>query len=211
MSEGPILQQAAAPQIVPMEEVLRLRNVIWQPQYDTTEINNTILKTTFFTSKIGEQLPFSNATKTDLHTNMVASGQLPKGQIFYILGIRFWFALQTMATPVIVQKVLSQMMEQAILKFTSQSKEFLKLPLENFTQGHGIYSPGGVNSFENVATNGVPDPRAVFTLKNWAIKLSELQDFTIELEWENPLAQIPAETYKRIKLQLDGPLFRPVN
>jgi len=187
-----------------MEEVSQLKNVIWEPRYDVSELDENVTEVNFFAEKINGELPISGKKKSEINTNMVAEGQMPIKNVFYIMGIRLYFPRQIDQVDSIVT-VQDAFFYSSILEFSSQSKSFLKVPTEVLCGGVGNYNP------TLITTHGQADPRAVWTLQNWAIKLDALQDFEVKVRLEAPIVSISPGNIFRVKCQLDGVLSRPVN
>lgn len=151
-------------------------------------------------------------------SNMEVAGQLAAPKAFFCRAIRF-FAKQryegttAVATGTVQTGItddLLQLINDGVLNFTIGNKLYAQLPLWCLSSGGGAVSSiatGDVDLVFDFATNGVADPRAVYTLSK-PLFIAPQINFIVTLTW--PAAITLAAGNTNITVVLDGDLVRPV-
>lgn len=182
---------------------------IWQPQYDTEELDSGTLEVFFFKNPVGQTLSISGTRKTFIHTNMVEAGVLPRDQLFEVFGLRMWlFTAKDLGTDA-VETVIDHLQKAAVIELDIGQKNYLRVPFELCPGGVGIQAQADsiVAGFK-VANNGMPDPRAVASFQNWPVKIARQQPFGVNLSLESVAGGL-TEVW-RVKCALMGKLTRAV-
>lgn len=180
--------------------------VIHQPYYDITEWNNESTEITFFQRPIGMALPITvTTTKTKVHTNMTASGQLPAKTYFEIFGFRFLIPQELGDTD--SPALLAQIFLGSVFEFRLQNKIYMQAPVIMAGAGAGLtFVSSGAAATLIQAQNGSNDARGFWMLKE-TIAIGESESFDVKLT----LAQASTVTAARqVMCVMDGMLYRPI-
>ncbi len=192
--------------------VANIMEVINQPVYDSVSFAAAaaMAKTVLF------QTPIGQAGKTLAITNMTKAGQLEQPQKLVIRAIGLYVTNNTV--PVDLQNFLSNVS----FVLTVGKKPMLECPAWNLTAGRG----GIVTAAAQIATaiagntpvigtsNGIADPRSVFTL-NQPIVIEGGEGFAVTLNPETAFnfaaaGVNPPGNGATIAVYLDGELYRGV-
>jgi hypothetical protein len=187
---------------------------ISQPIYDSF----SVAANTAFPQTVMFQVQKGASGKTLAQTNMVSSGQLQFPQRLWLCGIYAVVANNTTLTDLINI--------QTNVSFTLNvgTKNYLQVPFGFLTAGRGavmnvsqnigqaLAAGGAVQAY--ATSNGVQDPRAVFSLDNpFMIEYGE--SFNVTLNPETPFntqanSTVPPGVGTTITVYLDGTLYRSV-
>jgi hypothetical protein len=141
---------------------------------------------------------------------MQQAGQLPSGHVFKVRRISVMPIFT--AAPVTATDLLDWMnwSNNAVLDFISINKTMLTLPIKRFTAGAGPQAAtSGAAAADYVYTNGVPDPRALFSLKPEYIQINESETFRVVVTLINATPANIVTTFN-VCISLDGILWRPI-
>lgn len=191
-----------------------VQDAIMQPVYDSFSV---AAAAAFPAQTVMFQVARGQAGKTLAQTNMQQSGQLPNPQSLLIQAIEVWIANNT--APVDLQNMLANVSFQLLIG----TKPYLQCPLVNLPAGRGgvAYSAAqlgtaaaGDISFASTS-NGAPDPRAVFTLQQNAIGLTQGEQFQVVITAETAFNMAAANARPNgngtsLWVFLDGVLQRSV-
>lgn len=189
----------------------QLKDVIQQPLYDTVRIpHGTSQKYTLFQEKRGQGVSavVGTGTKTELDTNLIEQGRIPKGYLYRITGIGIEGVAQydgTNYAPV-SPSVLANFLLNALVKLNIGEKTYLVVPASGIPAGVGIYTAA-----TTVATAGLPAPNMTFKKLNIPHNLSENRNFEVILDNTvgNPY-NFGAGVSLIIRVWLDGIMWRIV-
>ncbi len=187
----------------------RRREEIWQPWYDTLNVPATVGVSGFtwrlFQSTTGQ------GGSTFLDTNNQVAGQLPAGYKLKIYSIRLVPRLDVAPVPATDFIDFSLWLNNTFLEFNTINKNAIRLPCKNFTAGAGIALGGGngAASGQLMYSNGVPDPRAAYTLKPQQIIVNEQEPFTVVITQSRAFAAAVTTAFS-VTCYLDGTLERPI-
>lgn len=181
--------------------------------WDTdTYVSGTTTQMTFFTSL---------RSSIDL-SNMQLAGQLPAPQAFLVRAIRFYPKVLPRANARAASGSsqsctvgdVQQLINSGVLELTVGAKSYGLLPLWLLPSGGGAFGGYAADGDEpsngvvvDYATNGVPDPRNVFTLAI-PIFIGPQINFKVSVSW--PAAITLAGGNTAVCVGLDGDLIRPV-
>lgn len=151
-------------------------------------------------------------------SNMEVAGQLAAPKAFFCRAIRFFAKQQPEATTVAatantqtgVMDDLAQLINTGVLAFTIGNKLYAQLPLWCLPSGGDIVpfvATGDIDVIVDYASNGLADPRAVFTLSK-PLFIAPQINFIVTLSWPAPITLALGNT--NITVVLDGDLVRPV-
>jgi hypothetical protein len=192
--------------------VANLMEVINQPVYDSVSFAAAaaMAKTVLF------QTPIGQGGKTLAQTNMTKAGQLEQPQKLVIRAISLFFSNNTAPVDLV------NFLQNVSFVLTVGKKPMLECPALNLTAGRGAiaYSMAelGTAAAGDVPTastsNGVPDPRSVFTL-NQPIVIEGGEGFAVTLNPETAFnfaaaASRPVGNGTTVYVILDGELYRGV-
>lgn len=186
---------------------------IW---YDTqTFTSGTSVQLTFFQNGPG-------GTAVGI-TNMEIAGQFAAPKAFFLRAIGFFVkqrprsnarAASAAAQPGALDNV-AQLINTGVFEMIVGSKSYAKWPLHRLTAGAGPYGvvavqgatadPGGGIDY---AQNGIPDPRAMFTLSK-PLFIAPQINFSVTLSWPTPAITL-AGGDTPLQIFWDGDLIRPV-
>ncbi len=153
----------------------------WQYWDTITADAGTALAQTYspFSVPIGAQNPLTGTTKTKLQTNMVRGNQFPPPRCLLLISIGFYFASD-------VAKVdIDAILKSCYMQFKIDDKIFHEGLLQLFPAGAGL---AGVTTQtgESVYTNGMPAPCYTRRYDAWSKYIAPLQQFSMEIIFENP-------------------------
>lgn len=191
-------------------------------QYDTQfqgakeAIGWTWYDTVTYVSATTTALALFTAVRATLNlSNMEVAGQLSSPKAFFLRAIRVKFNSIAYATTAAgngagqtgaLQDLLS-LSENGVLQLTIGQKIYGQWPLWVLPQGGGILSAGVYPIFQ-YGTNGIADPRAVYSLTK-PLFIAPQINFRVDLLW--PAGAITTvATAPTITVLLDGDLIRPV-
>lgn len=192
--------------------VANIMEVINQPVYDSVSFAAAaaMAKTVLF------QTPIGQGGKTLAQTYMTKAGQLEQPQKLVIRAISLFFANNTAPIDLV------NFLQNVSFTLTVGKKPMLECFAGNLTAGRGAiaYSAAelgtvAVGDVPFVSTsNGVPDPRSVFTL-NQPIVIEGGEGFSVTLNPETAFnfaaaATRPNGTGTTVYVILDGELYRGV-
>jgi hypothetical protein len=187
---------------------------ISQPIYDSF----SLAQSAAFPQTLMFTVPKGASGKTLAQTNMTAMGQLQFPQRLWLCAIYFVIANNTVAADVInIQNLVS-------FTLNVGTKNYLQVPAGFLTAGRGLV----MNAIQNVGqplaaggavtayatSNGIQDPRAIFSLDNpFMIEYGE--SFNVTLVPETPFNMTanstnPPGVGTQITVYLDGTLYRSV-
>jgi hypothetical protein len=182
--------------------------------YDTQSyVSGTTTSLSFFTS-----LPSPRVVST---SNMELAGQLAAPKAFFLRAIRFWVKQVPRASSVEANNSaqdgafanMANLLNTGVYSCTIGAKNYGIYPLSVLTAGAG---PAGVMSAATCATdgilvdyaqNGVPDPRAVFSLTK-PLFIAPQINFEVTLTWPTAVTLEGGDT--NLQIMWDGDLIRPV-
>lgn len=168
-----------------------------------------------YTSAATTLLTFFNTVPATLDLgNMVLASMLQGGQAFIIKAIRVHFdsELTEVAAVPGAANDIARLINNGVLSLTIGQKNYGIWPLHALPAGGGVVaSTGGAgaeatNQFQTAATNGVADPRAIYTLDN-PLLIEPNISFFAQVQWA------AAQTLSgnlNMTVMLDGDLIRPV-
>lgn len=179
--------------------------------------------TATYTSGTTTQLTFFTALRATIDlSNMQLAGQLPAPQAFLVRAIRFYPKQVPRATTRAasgnaqtgVVSDIQLLINTGVLELTVGAKSYGLLPLWLLPSGGGAFGAYAADGDEpstgiliDYATNGVPDPRNVFTLAI-PIFIGPQINFRVTVTW--PAALTLAGGNTSLCVGLDGDLIRPV-
>lgn len=146
--------------------------------------------------------------------NMVVAGALQGMQAFVVKAIRVYFdreQTEVAAVPGAANDI-SRLVNNGVLTFTVGQKNYGIWPLHSLPGGGGVLANSAgagaeaTNQFQTNATNGVPDPRCIYTLEH-PLLIEPQISFAAQIQW--PAAQTLSSNVN-IMVMLDGSLIRPV-
>lgn len=178
-----------------------------------------------YTSAATTQLTFFNRVPlNDFAGNLLLAGQLPAGNYFLVMAVRFVPFPDTteLATAAAAPGTsdgalqdISALVRDGIGTLRVGDKDYGRWPLLMLPGGGGSWG-----SFGNVGTgaageisqvqqggNGVPDPRAVYTLPI-PLMIPPQYNFDVNLRWPAAITLTAGDT--AVFMILDGELMRPV-
>ena len=179
-------------------------------------IGFTLYDSLAYTSTVTTILTFFTTVQATVDRgNMTIAGALPNPNAFLIRAIRFYtrlrpFALAAAASTNVQTGALddlTQLLNSGTLILTIGAKLYGQIPLWMVTAGGGARSEGGAYIIAEGTTNGVPDPRAVFSLAK-PLFIAPQISFRVDLQW--PAALTITQTPVFVYVALDGDLLRPV-
>jgi len=214
--EYPRLSDATFGRVAPMRRrenpvVGGMLEVINQPVYDSFSVasNTAVAKQVLF------QTPIGQSAKTLNLTNMTKAGFLENPQRLTIFSIRLYLSNNAL----IIDQQTFLLNNSFVL--TVGKKPMLEVPCLYLTSGCGAIvtagaqvgtAPAGNTAYQS-ASNGMPDPRAVFTCDN-PILIEQGEGFNVtinpEVGWSTSNAATPAATGITAYVFLDGELERGV-
>jgi len=176
-----------------MGRVPGLLDEINQPIYDTLELASGTATYRFFT------VPVSGA-KSRLLTNMTLQGQLPAPQSFTVHAVR---VIAKSATADASSAIVNHMINNSYIVFKVGEKEAIVVPTLVLSAGAGLWN----SNTTDLAQNGSPDQRAIFTLSK-PITIGVSQNFYLDLNYDT--APTTAQDGIKVMCMLDGVLTRGV-
>lgn len=188
------------------EEVETIGHMLWD---SATYVSATTLRLQFF-----------NAVRASLDLgNMETPSQLPAPKAFLIRAVRFYLRQQPEATTAVATATqqtglnadMAQLLNHGVLELIVGSKVYVQIPLWAIPSGggvKGIMTGADADVVIQYATNGVPDPRAVFTLSK-PLFLAPQINFSVVVSWPpGPLTLALGDTI--VTVGLDGDLVRSI-
>lgn len=162
---------------------------------------------------------FSTIRATKNLGNMVTASQLPGPEAFFLRAIRVYICSQPFVTTAVADSTvqdgkvddLDMLMRLGVLELIVGTKRYGEWPIWMLPQGGGIvpfFQTGDVDVVVQTATNGIPDPRAVYTLSK-PLFLAPLVAFYVDLNWPAGALTLDAGNTV-IQVVLDGDMIRPV-
>ena len=167
-----------------------------------------------FTTASTTLLTFFSTAQSGIGGNLVTAGLLAFPTSFIIRAIRFIpqivTSYQTTAAVVNAANDIGLLIFNGYFTLGVLSKEYLRLPLFMLPAGAGVWSAIAGNStapaFAGVASNGVPDPRSIWTMLD-PLWLETQVSFTATATWNGTQATAASP---KIFLVFDGQKIQPV-
>lgn len=190
-----------------------LKDVIQQPLYDTIRIaTGTSEVFSLFQEKKGQGTSAvkGSGPKTELDTNLIEQGRIPKGYLYRITGIGIegvaQFDSATSTYSPVSPSVLANFLLNALVKLNIGEKTYLVVPASGIPAGVGIYTAS-----TSVATAGLPAPNITFKKLNIPHNLSENRNFEVILDntGGNPY-KFGTDISLIVRVWLDGIMWRIV-
>lgn len=165
------------------------------------------------------QLTLFNRTHATLDDgNMEVAGQLSAPKGFFLRSIRFFpkFLPQNTAnaaagaTQTGILHDMAQLLNTGTLRLVVGSKEYVHVPLWMLPQGGGpvpIICTGDVAVIPDYATNGIADPRAVYSLAK-PLFIAPQMSFFVTLTWPAAITLVAGDT--DVMVALEGDMVRPI-
>lgn len=172
--------------------------------------------TVTYVSAASTALALFTAVRATLNlSNMEVAGQLSSPKAFFLRAIRVKFNSQPYATTAAGNGAaqtgqvsdMANLSEQGVLQITIGQKIYGQWPLWMLSAGGGIVS-AGVYPIAQYSTNGIADPRAVYSLTK-PLFIAPQINFRVDLLWPAG-AVTTVSTAPTITVGLDGDLIRPV-
>jgi hypothetical protein len=194
--------------------VANIMEVINQPVYDSASFS---AGATITGPTVLFQTPIGQSSKTLAQTNMTKAGQLEQPQKLVIRAIDLWISNNSLITDVL------NMLVNWSFVLTVGKKPMLEVPLLNLTAGRGVIATAaaqlGTLTTGNIpftsVSNGIPDPRSVFTL-NQPIVIEGGEGFSVKITPETSFQFVastgvnPPGNGAQLYVFLDGELYRGV-
>lgn len=182
-----------------------------------------------YVSTVTLQLSYFQASSVNfLISNMPSPGQLPQPQSFFIQAIR---VIPKVTPTLLLAAADAQAITGATLdmfnliynswfEFTVASKTYLRVPTQMLTAGSGLsttmFGTGGIAAAAaatkagvgEVANNGHPDNRNIFSLGQVPLQLDPGINFNVTLNWN--AAQTLNQNNLPIEIVFEGYLSRAV-
>lgn len=176
--------------------------------------------TVTYTSAATVNLQMFNAIRATLNLgNMEIAGQLAAPKAFFLRAIRFKVLGNPFVTTAAADnnaqdgKVMDnvQLTDNGILQLTIGQKIYGQWPTWMLPSGGGIVptmQTGDIDVVIQYANNGIPDPRAVYTLSK-PLFIAPQINFRVDLLWPGGALTLDAGN-TLLQVGLDGDLIRPV-
>ncbi len=166
---------------------------------------------------------FQTRQSSIVNGNLTLPGQLPSGNHFLIQAIRVAILADTSETAVAAPAAgvsngaiedVKELIYDGVGELTINGRPFGTYPIDQTPHGggpQGVMSNVGTGTAPQsaqyqAATNGIPDPRAVYTLA-MPISLPPMTNFIYKLTWNAVKTLIIGNT--DIRVTFDGQLLRP--
>lgn len=148
------------------------------------------------------------AASTLRDTNMQIGGALPGGFTLFVHAISVVLAAETPAQSVDVSKVLNGgVLILSVGQKIQHQQPLVKLPGGGGITGVGASAVGATPLEQHVYNNGVPDPRAVYSIAQKYVTIPPSINFDVTLVW--PSGGVAIATALPITVLLEGVLQRP--
>jgi hypothetical protein len=186
------------------------KEVIGWSWYDTLTYTSAVTNTLTFFTQIN--------AKTLAQTNMTIAGQLAAPQAFFLRAIRIKpiippFSSAIAAPPANQAGALSDMLNlitQGVAQLTVGQKIYGQWPIWELPGGGGLFSniTGSAADTMQYASNGIVDPRAVYSLTQPLFFAPQI-NWKLDLLWPGGPVTLTTGT-PNIVVIFDGDLIRPV-
>lgn len=165
-----------------------IKNKIWQPLYDSIAVSESggvaVAKDyEFFKQAIGSVE--GSITKTKFHTNNSISGMIENDTRYEVVAISIGLYCPAVSGSGLTLADINALIfgNQAIFTFKIRDVIYLELPLYRFSAGYGVYG-FTTNATTSIVANGMPDSRAIYSLRPRKITIKDNTPFACTIRQE---------------------------